>query len=330
MRTVLIATGYRSEIAPLLRHRPTGLLQIVDKPIIEHVIEALVLQGINQIDIIVSYLSHKIEERLGNGRRWGVKINYYPIIEPLTPFQTIQTLAKRWQDDAFLLAQGDLLPSFHYAILLKAFEDSKLPVFLFSSAHEWTGWGIFLVKTLVDLPDTSDIEKLPDCFSINQCRVVWSHSFLSVRSYIDLQKGNEKMISKKVTDALFPTYAHTLEPGIWISHRAKVHPSVKLKAPVFIGEHCQVKPQAQIGPNAVIESNCVIDNNSTISHSLICSQSYIGEGLEIHNCIIDKNLLINLPLETHTIIKDDVLIGELPSTTFLSQLWSDFKNFFAK
>ena len=46
------------------------------KPIIEHIIEKLSNEGFKQFYISVNYLADKIKNYFGNGKNFGVKINY--------------------------------------------------------------------------------------------------------------------------------------------------------------------------------------------------------------------------------------------------------------
>ena len=52
------------------------MLKIFGKPILEHIINNLVLQGFRNITISVNYLARSIVSYFGNGKEFGVKIDY--------------------------------------------------------------------------------------------------------------------------------------------------------------------------------------------------------------------------------------------------------------
>jgi mannose-1-phosphate guanylyltransferase/phosphomannomutase len=324
MKALLIATGYREEMAPLLQDRPIPLLKVVDKPLLIHIVESLYHQGIEEVTIVVSYLPERIENLLGDGSRWGLSIKYFRLQDYKGTVGELFPPLRTFQDDIFLISSADILPFFQLGKLIHQYEEFKTPIFLNSSSHEWTGWGLIPLKDFLDLSESTPLDHLPI-----KNRIVWAHSFLSVRSYADLQKANEKLLSGKKDETFrFPASAKMIQPEVWISHGSSMSSSVKLRPPVYIGENCQIKAGVQLGPNTVIESNCVVDTKTVVEKSIICRGSYVGEELIIRNCIVDKNLLINLHLNTHTIIKDDVLIGELSSGSLWKNFWFDLKKLF--
>lgn len=305
MRALILATGYRKELEPLVSYRPTSLLHFADKPIIFHVIEALISQGVKDVDCILHHFPEQIEQRLGNGERWGIKIRYHLIKKHDHPFPMMKTISKHWNDDPILIAQGDLLP---LTIDIK----KGAPV-LFFHKETWTGWGIIHKNSLDKTFNETTPEHFPQLIGKYQARNV--ETILSAQSLSDLNRGNQEQISKPKPNILFPTTAHQVEPGIWISRGAVIEPGAMILPPVFIGDHSHIRSGATIGPNTVIERHALIDNQSRIQHSLVCRDSYIGENLEINECIVDRNSLINLEHGTALNIREQFILSDtsLPS-----------------
>ena len=73
---VLMAGGKGTRLFPITRDIPKPLLAIGDKPILEHILEDLIEQGIQTFWISVNYLGEAIKEHFQDGSRWGVDINY--------------------------------------------------------------------------------------------------------------------------------------------------------------------------------------------------------------------------------------------------------------
>lgn len=61
---------------PLTDHLPKPLVEVQNKPLIVHHIERLAAAGVEDIIINHAHLGHLIEQRLGDGHQWGVKIHY--------------------------------------------------------------------------------------------------------------------------------------------------------------------------------------------------------------------------------------------------------------
>lgn len=324
MKALLIATGYSPEMEPMVRYRPTPLLNIVDKPIIVHIIEFLTKLGITHYEIILCHLPHLIEEKLEQGLRWGISITYHLVKKPDFPFGMIRVLAEGWKDPLVLLGQGDTLPRLE----LKFFE-GKPEVALFNThGSQWSGWGLFSSDLLTSFPPEATLEQVPTLLKI-QPKIIKTDPFISTRNLIDLSKSNKKFISYPTTSGIFPATAHEVEMGIWVSHAVSIRPGLQVNPPIFIGENCQIMENVVLGPNTVIENNCIIDKESTVLESVICQKSYVGEGLKVENSVVDRNFLANLSHETNLIIRDNFILSGINPPKFFVWTYNFLERGFA-
>ncbi len=70
------AAGSGTRLGPFTNAIPKELLPVGDKAVIEHVVIALKLAGINDIVIVVSPHKHGISDYLGSGKNFGVRLTY--------------------------------------------------------------------------------------------------------------------------------------------------------------------------------------------------------------------------------------------------------------
>ena len=82
MLAILNATGETEKLRPLTDMMPSPMVPVVDRPIMEYVIELLARQGIKKIIVSLHHLANQIEAYFGNGQRWGVSIEYVLQKEP--------------------------------------------------------------------------------------------------------------------------------------------------------------------------------------------------------------------------------------------------------
>ncbi|MEN8261586.1 MAG: N-acetylmuramate alpha-1-phosphate uridylyltransferase MurU [Pseudomonadota bacterium] len=73
---MILAAGRGERMRPLTDHTPKPLLPVAGKPLIVWHIERLAAAGFSELVINHSYLGKQIEDALGDGSRWGVRINY--------------------------------------------------------------------------------------------------------------------------------------------------------------------------------------------------------------------------------------------------------------
>lgn len=309
MRAVIKATGFSEEMMPLVNYRPTPLLNISDKPILFYIIEFLVRHGVKQCDIFLCHLPKMIEDVVGNGERWGLKIDYYLVRSKDHLFNLLTPLSRSWEDDKILVGRGDMLP--HFAGNL----DLDTLALYFMEDKTWSGWGVIPCTTLANIPRETSYNELPSFIKVPY-KHFDAHPFLSTRSFKELLDSNIKMIAQKTEGHLFPTSAHKVEPGVWISRSVTIHPTAKIQPPVFIGENTQIKEHTEIGPHTTIEKHCIIDKGSSVKSSLVCKRSYIGEGIHLDNCIVYRNLLINMDIGTHFEVNDEFIISGIAPFTF--------------
>ncbi len=292
MRAVILATGYRKEMEPLIQHRPTPLFRIVDKPILFHILEFLVRHEIKKIDIILHHLPEMIEEALSDGTRWGLTIHYHLARHLEKPFAPLRPAAEKWEEPV-LLGLGDYLPH------LKLNQEKAL---FMENQEKWSGWAVCSPRFFIEgLLPSKHVSTTP---------------FLSTCSFQELKESNNRFLKSDSPLHLFPSTAHQVEPGIWISRAISLHPSATVEGPLFIGENCQIRQGVHLGPHTVVESNCIIDCNSSIKSSLICQHSYVGEALDVNNSIVDRNVLINLTHETTLELNNGFLLNELTPPPF--------------
>ena len=76
MKALILAAGRGTRVQPLTRSTPKPMLPVLNKPVMESLIELLREHGVSEIVINTSYLSNEIESYFRDGARFGVEIAY--------------------------------------------------------------------------------------------------------------------------------------------------------------------------------------------------------------------------------------------------------------
>ena len=76
MKAVVLAAGKGARLQPVTSTRPKHLINIGGKPIIKHCLRAISASGIDEVLIVVHYMSDAIRNYLGDGEKLGLKIDY--------------------------------------------------------------------------------------------------------------------------------------------------------------------------------------------------------------------------------------------------------------
>jgi len=140
MKAMILAAGRGERMRPLTDHTPKPLLRAAGKPLIEHTIEQLVASGFNEIVINHAHLGLQIEQRLGNGNRFGAIISYSSEGEQaLETAGGIINALHLLGDDAFLVVNGDIATDFPFAELKSQTVDLAHLILVDNPAHHPEG-----------------------------------------------------------------------------------------------------------------------------------------------------------------------------------------------
>jgi NDP-sugar pyrophosphorylase family protein len=80
---LIIAGGEGERLRPLTSDRPKPMIPVAGKPILEYQIRWLVDQGVSDAILLCGYKAEVIQDYLGDGSRFGLRIHYSLEREPL-------------------------------------------------------------------------------------------------------------------------------------------------------------------------------------------------------------------------------------------------------
>jgi len=116
MHAVILAGGKGTRLKPYTISFPKPLVPVGDYPILEIIIRQLATYGFDRITISTGHLAELIEAYFGNGKKWGVDIEYVREDIPLSTAGALK-LVENCEED-FLVMNGDVLTTLDYAELL--------------------------------------------------------------------------------------------------------------------------------------------------------------------------------------------------------------------
>ena len=115
---VLMAGGIGSRLAPMTDNCPKPLLPIGDRPVMETLISELSEAGFGKFWISVNYRAEMIEDYFGNGKKWGVEIQYLREQKFLGTAGALSLLPEI-PSVPILVINGDLLTKVNYQKILE-------------------------------------------------------------------------------------------------------------------------------------------------------------------------------------------------------------------
>ena len=105
---VLLVGGFGTRLRSVLPATPKPLAAIGKKSFLELLIRQLQSQGISRLVMCTGYLADQIESELGDGRDWGVAIEYSRELRPLGTGGALKLAEPLLKDSSdFLVMNGD-------------------------------------------------------------------------------------------------------------------------------------------------------------------------------------------------------------------------------
>ena len=115
MKALILAAGRGERLRPFTDSIPKPLLQVGGRPLIEHIIAGLADAGFCEIVINLAHLGRKIQDRLGDGVRFGINIVYSQEgSEALETGGGIHRALPLLGNEPFLVVNGDVASDFPF------------------------------------------------------------------------------------------------------------------------------------------------------------------------------------------------------------------------
>lgn len=294
------------EQVPFTTQTPSFLLNVVDRPLLQHNIESLVHAGIRHIKILSHVVPEKIRHLLENGERWGCQIDYHLIQDAENPLQHFASLNIP-PSTPIVLAYA------HIVYALAHWQTLPMPCVIQSQSNEEDAWLYASAGSIGALPCHQSYQAwVEHILNAHYAQHITAEPALSCANGEALLKAQEAILTKQ-----FPAQytGYEIESGIWMSRNVVLHPTVKIHAPVYFGEDCMVDEGVEIGPNVAISNTCRIGNHSIINHSAIQAGTWVGEQLTCQHLIVQPARIWNTLSHVDVKITDAFLIAMLGTKT---------------
>ncbi len=108
-RAMVLAAGRGTRLAPLTDQRPKPLMPVAGRPLLGHLLGFLRAGGIDEVVINLHHLGHLIEQEIGDGRRFGLRVRYSWEPEILDTGGGIKRAEALLAGEPFVVANGDSL-----------------------------------------------------------------------------------------------------------------------------------------------------------------------------------------------------------------------------
>jgi bifunctional UDP-N-acetylglucosamine pyrophosphorylase/glucosamine-1-phosphate N-acetyltransferase len=306
MKAVVLVAGKGTRMEPLTSDCPKVMLQVANKPILEHIVNSAIEAGIDGFVFITGYLEEQIKEYFGDGSKWGVNIDYVHQKEQLGTANAIG-YAKGHVEEAFLVLNGDMLIGQEdLKVLLSKTEEAVVCV---KEVNNPSDFGVLEVEnnTVIRIIEKP---KNPPTNLANAGIYLFRESIFefidrtqpSVREELEITDSLQMLIDSGASVGYNPLVGRWIDIGYpWDLLKANeqllkdfkgkcegtVEPNATIKGEVEIGKGTIIRNGSYIEGPVVIGENCDIGPNCYIrSSTAVGNCARIGNAVEIKNTII--------------------------------------------
>jgi Nucleoside-diphosphate-sugar pyrophosphorylase involved in lipopolysaccharide biosynthesis/translation initiation factor 2B, gamma/epsilon subunits (eIF-2Bgamma/eIF-2Bepsilon) len=135
MKAVILAGGLGTRLRPVTGEHPKPMVPMLGKPMMEHIVERLRECGYTQICAALHYRAGEIMAYFGDGRRFGVELEYRIETENLGTAGSIRNCLDFCGGEDFLIISGDAACDFELGRLMEAHKEKDAAVTIALSAE---------------------------------------------------------------------------------------------------------------------------------------------------------------------------------------------------
>ena len=122
MKAVIMAGGKGTRLRPICQTGPKPMTRLLGRPLLEHIVELLRRNGFTELCITLAHKPQSIMEHFGDGRDFGVSIEYRVENTPLGTAGGVAACLDFVGNEDFLVISGDAACDFDLAGLAKEHE----------------------------------------------------------------------------------------------------------------------------------------------------------------------------------------------------------------
>ncbi len=328
LKTILLAAGEGARMRPLSYDRPKAMFPLINKPILEYIIDSLKDFNLKDIIIDVLFPGTSIIGYFRDGNKFGVSISYLNEKKLKGSAGEVKKL-KDQLNDTFLVIYGDSLFEVNLVDLIKYHRDKKSwATIVYHQAPDPTTCGIFQADNNGKVTRFKEKPRREEVFSNKASAAIYAFE-PEIFQYIP--EGQMVDFSKDLFPLLIeerkPIYGYSIGSGyrydigtieqyrkshvdiltgkvkknidgkridgnIWVGENTQINPTAQLYGPIVIGKNCKIDESVIIEKNTIIGDNVEICQRTIVKDSIIWEHTKVSADVRLEDCIVGSECII--------------------------------------
>lgn len=327
MKAIIMAGGEGTRLRPLTCDLPKPMVPVMNRPVMEHIISLLKKHSITDIGVTLQYLPAKIKDYFGDGKRFGVSLQYFIEETPLGTAGSVKN-AESFLDDDFIVISGDSLTDidlsaaidFHHqnnaavTLVLKSMDvpleygvvitNQKGQIERFVEKPDWsevfsdtvnTGTYILKRNILDKIPTGEQSDFAKDLFPLLLSTNEAMYGYVASGYWCDIgdldmyRRCHFDIFDGKVIIDLNSTQR---SPGVFVEEGVIIEDGAIINAPVYIGANSVINKGATLNSYSAIGANTTVGSGSSLKRCVLWDGCSIGRGVELRGSILCSKVVL--------------------------------------
>jgi glucose-1-phosphate thymidylyltransferase len=315
MQAVILAAGEGTRLRPLTHGKPKAMLPVANRPVIAHVIDSLLANGIRDIVVVAGYRREYVQRFLNS---LEIPVRVVVQEKQLGTAHALRTAAPEITDD-FLVLPGD-----NYIDAASIARIKGEPCAMLVKEHPSpSNFGVVVVRNgivadIIEKPEDAPAhtvstgilslprESLPSLAKNEipdalvglirkgmRMKAVMAAEWMDAIYPWDLLRMNQSLLSHVTPKKAGRMAGNVAFSGIVsVGAGTSIGPNATINGPVIIGEDCEIGPGACILPNTSIGSRVTVEPFTVLGESLVMDDTSIGSHSRILRAVIGEGCRI--------------------------------------
>ncbi|MGQ9557794.1 MAG: sugar phosphate nucleotidyltransferase [Desulfurispora sp.] len=327
MKAIIMAGGEGSRLRPLTCDRPKPMVPVANVPMMEHIVELLKQSGLTRIGVTLQYMPQVIQEYFGNGRSFGVDMQYFIEDSPLGTAGSVKNAAS-FLDETFLVISGDALTDFplpqaidfhrrrgalatlvltrvdcplEYGVVI-ASDDGRVQQFLEKPAwsevfSDTVNTGIYILEpeVLRYVPEDRPFDFSKDLFPLLLQKrqpvlgVVLEGYWCDIGNLTQYVQAHRAVLAGQ---ARVRIRGRQLAENIWAGADCQISPRALLRGPLLLGERCTVEAGARLEDGSVLGDGCQVGAGASVKRSVLWRHVQLGSDAALRGAVLGDRVQV--------------------------------------
>ncbi|GAA0274652.1 sugar phosphate nucleotidyltransferase [Halobacterium noricense] len=338
MQAVVLAAGKGERLWPLTENRPKPMIPVANRPLLEHIVDALVDAGVSEIVLVVGSNRERVQRHFENGDAWGVDISY-AIQDPQLGTGHALLQAESQVGESFIAVNGDrIIDASIIEDVWERHQETGDPAMGVTQVEKPSHYGVVELdgETVTGIEE-QPIAELAKSNFINAGVYAFDPSIFAAIRQTDSygEQALTDTLSTRLDDQRIRAVRYR---GRWLDvsepwdlltvnnalikdrepqppQNAAIDDSAVIADATVFGDGVVVHPQATILGGVTLGDNVSIGAGAVVKNAILLSDCTIESGAIVNDCIVGANASIgpNTTVEggTADVVLDDTVYQDV-------------------